>query len=171
MDIFNDILKSSQESQGRVHGITYGVVSSIDDPLTLGRIQCLDASKGGKSATDWLFRVLPFPGFSPPLPQLGDTILVGYIDGDPHNGVYFGSLQNTRNPVINTGDDLVIKVGVVTVKIKPSGVVSLDGVTELNISSPVVKFSNAQSITINNKEVLTLGSVDTAGKTNVSKGW
>lgn len=171
MEIFDAILKANQGLQGRVQGIQYGIVSDTKDPLRLGRIQVFDAAKGGKSTTDWLIRVLPFPGFSPPLPLVGDTVLIGYIDGNPHDGIYFGSLQNAINPVINQGDDLVIQVGQVKVTIKPSGELALEGVTTLNTSVDTVAFTDVSSFTINGKEVLTIGSVDTRGDTNNTKGW
>lgn len=156
MRLFEDIVKANQGLQGRVQGIQYGIVADTRDPLGFGRIQCFDAAKGGKSVTDWLFRVLPFPGFSPPLPLVGDTVLMGFIDGDPHKGIYFGSLQNQLNPVVNSGDDLVITLGNLVLTITPQGAISISGAT---------------SVTINDKEVLTIGSVDTRGDTNNTKGW
>jgi hypothetical protein len=156
MQLFEDILKANQGLQGRVQGIQYGIVATTEDPLRLGRIQCFDAAKGGKSITDWLFRVLPFPGFSPPLPLPGDTVLIGYIDGNPHEGVYFGSLQNAINPVVNKGNDLVITLGALTMTISPDGSLAIAGAT---------------SVTINDKEVLTVGSVDDDGDISQSKGW
>lgn len=156
MELFNAITKANRSLQGRVQGIQYGIVASVDDPLGLGRIQCLDAAKGGKSLTDWLHRVLPFPGYSAPLPQPGQTVLIGYIDGDPHQGIYWGVLQNLVNPVINQGDNLVITVGSVTLQISPDGSVDLSGVDR---------------VTINGKQVTTLGAKDSDGDTLVQKGW
>ena len=170
MELFEAIIKANQGLQGRVQGIQYGIVTTTEDPLATGRIQCIEASKGSKSTTDWLVRVLPFPGFSPPLPLKGDTILIGYIDGNPHQGVYFGSLQNLINPVVNQGDDLVIFVGGTRVAIAPDGSINIQTDT-INVQSATVAFTGASSVTINGKEVLTIGSVDTRGDTNNTKGW
>ncbi len=171
MDIFADLVKANQGLQGRVQGLAYGIVSVTDDPLGLGRIQCLDASKGGRSNTNWLYRSLPFSSFSPPLPLAGETVLMGFIDGDPHQGVYFGSMQNLRNPVINSGDDLVIKVGSVIVTVKPEGNMEITGVTGLTMAAESVEFTQATSVTINGSQVCTVGAMDSRNDTLVTKGW
>lgn len=171
MQIFEDLIKANAGLQGRVQGIQYGIVSTTDDPLFLGRIQCLDASKGGKSATDWLYRILPFPSFSPPLPPVGTTVLMGFIDGDPHLGIYFGSLQNLTNPTLNTGKDLVINVGSVSISVSPDGSLTITGVTNLNIDVSNFSLTGATSVTINGSQVATLGAKDTHNDTLVTKGW
>ncbi len=171
MDLFADLIKANQDLQGRVQGISYGIVATTEDPMGLGRIQCLDAAKGGKSTTDWLFRVLPFSGFSPPLPIVGDTILMGFIDGNPHQGIYFGSLQNIRNPAVNSGADLVFIIGETKVQVTPDGQVVISGATKVQIKSLQVEFLEATSVTINGSQVATVGAMDTDGESLVTKGW
>ena len=156
MELFEAIVKANQGLQGRVQGIQYGIVSSIEEPLGFGRVQCFDASKGGKSTTDWLFRVLPMPGFSPPLPSVGHTVLLGFIDGDPHKGCYFGNIQNAVNPTLNSGQDLVMTIGNTTITITPEGAINIIGVS---------------SVTINGKEVATIGALDTGNDTLTTRGW
>jgi hypothetical protein len=169
--LFQAIHEAQQVNQGRVPGIQYGVVIDNQDPLGLGRVKCIDATKGGKTTTDWLFRILPLPGFTPPLPSVGDTVLMGFIENDPHRGVYLGSLQNLVNPSLNTGQALTLKIGDVIVNIDPSGAVVIGGATGLQINSSNVEFIGASSVTINGKEIVTLGGRDTRGDTINQKGW
>lgn len=171
MEMFQAIIQANQGLSGRVQGVQYGIVATNNDPMRLGRIQVFDASKGGKSVSDWLIRILPFSGFSPPLPAIAETVLIGYVDGDPHNGVYFGNLQNAINPPINTGDDLVVQVGQVSLTIKPDGTVALTGVKSLSLDGGDFLMTNMENVKINGKSVLTIGSEDDDGDNNITKGW
>jgi hypothetical protein len=153
--LFDSITKANAGLSGRVQGIEYGIVNNIDDPLAVGRVQCLDTSKG-KSSTDWLVRLMPFNFLSPPLPRVGDVVLIAYINGDPHNGLYLGVVQNTLNYPQGDGNNLILDIGSTRVSFEPSGAIAVTGVN---------------SVTINGKEVLTIGSVDTRGDANNTKGW
>lgn len=178
MGLFNDLTIMNQGLNGRVQGIQWGIVADTDDPLELDRIQVLDASKGGKSKSDWLVRVLPFPSISPPLPEIGDTVLISYVEGDPHNGTYLGIPQNNTNPNLHNRTDLVMKVGSTQVAITPEGAVTIDA-TDVTINAENVVFNTgdfaiagASSVTINGKQVTTLGAADSDdGDVLVSKGW
>lgn len=152
MELFDAILKA-QENQGRVQGLQYAVVADTEDPLGIGRVQCYDVTKGG-AITDWLIRIVPAYGISLPLPPKGATVLIGYMDGNPHQGVYFGTLTNLVNPQ-GSPESIIINIGNTGIEIYPGGI-NITGVT---------------SVSINGKQVATIDAVDDNGDLLTSKGW
>lgn len=111
---------------GRTYGVQLGVVSDRLDPLSLGRVKATTANKGARAETDWLIRLEPCPGLSLPVPNLGDTVIIAYQDGDPHKGNYLGVAQNLLNPAFDK-DSLLLVVGKVSILVSPTAVQILTG--------------------------------------------
>lgn len=190
MDLFKDLVKANT-SDGRVNGVLLALVADVNDPLKLQRIQAYDQTKGGQSTTDWLFRCLPHTQYNPPVPKVGDCVIISFIDGDPHKGVYLGVITNQVNPAVGSDSDLTMVLGGVTVTLDPEGRASVKGAKEVtiqtdrvtiyskeatigadsfNISADKVTYS-CQSFKVNGKEVVTVGATDTRGDTIVYRGW
>lgn len=169
-NIFSAIAKAEQLSQladdlqGKSYGLSLAVVIDTQDPLALGRIKVLLPSKGAKTASDWLARMTPSVALSVPPVLLGDTVVVGFFDGMVSNGVYLGVLNNLVNLpqlaeetlVISPKAALKVTVGDVSISLDVQGNLDISGVS---------------SVSINNKQVATVGARDTHGDTLVSKGW
>lgn len=158
---FETIYKASVTSNqladlaGRVIGLALGIVSTNSDPDSLARIKVWEPSKGAKAETDWLYRVQPMSYISTPVPMVGQTVALGFIDGNPHQGVYLGTLQNFTNNVLGNPDQLVLMVGD----------------TKLVISAGSIAITGVTSISINGKEVATLGARDSRNDSLITKGW
>lgn len=89
--------KIANDQKGRSPFCQIALVTNNDDPLNRRRVKATLQSKGGKTETDWLYRIDPSPYHDPPIPRVGQTVIVFFIDGDPHNGVYLGTVTNQRN--------------------------------------------------------------------------
>jgi hypothetical protein len=99
------ILSQSQKANqialdlfGRQFGLQFAIVTNCDDPLKLRRIKVTTESKGGLTETDWLMPVKVLPYFDPPIPPVGSSVIIAFLDGNPHDGVYLGSTINRTNP-------------------------------------------------------------------------
>lgn len=90
--------KQAADMVGRSPLTQMGMVSNNEDPLGKRRVRVALQSKGAQIETDWLWRVLDCPYDDPPLPRLGQTVVVAFFEGDPHNGCYFGIQTNEPNP-------------------------------------------------------------------------
>lgn len=144
----------AQELAGKSLGLLAGPVTDNDDPSGQGRVKVALPGKGGYSETDWLFRVVPFSGLSTPVPLVGDTVLVGYLDGDSHKGIYLGSVQNVLNPAAGA-KELHITLGDMEISIR-NGVISITGV---------------RSFTLEGKEVAVVTAPDSRGDRLVQRGY
>lgn len=83
---------------GRQFGLQFAIVTNCDDPLKLRRIKVTTESKGGLTETDWLMPVKVLPYYDPPIPPVGSSVIIAFLDGNPHDGVYLGSTINRTNP-------------------------------------------------------------------------
>lgn len=161
MDFFDHLLAAKQTSEqlqglvGVYHGTLLGVVTDTADPLKLGRVRVAFPSKGARSESDWLLKGTPCYGLSLPLPSVGDTVEVSFINGDPHKGIYRGLIHNQVNPY-GPSDRLTFKLGPLTMTLAPDGSVAFSGVS---------------SFTLNGKEVTVLGAKDNTGDTLITKGY
>jgi Type VI secretion system/phage-baseplate injector OB domain len=103
-NIFRTLVESQKANQvaleglGRCYGLLFAIVTNTADPNQLRRIKCTTESKGGLTETDWLMALKVIPGFDPPIPPVGSSVIIGFINGDPHDGVYLGSTINRTNP-------------------------------------------------------------------------
>ncbi|WP_414579116.1 phage baseplate assembly protein V [Anabaena sp. CCY 9402-a] len=110
MTLFDILLQSQKASQiaidqqGRVPYPTLAVVVDVLDPENRRRIKVSTASNP-QVQSDWIRRLTPFPQYDPPMPELGQTVLVFYADGLESNAYYL-QLVNDTNPAISKGDAL-----------------------------------------------------------------
>lgn len=99
--VIKDSKKANQQAadlEGRSPFTCLGIVTENEDPTNKRRIKVTLQSKGGQVNTDWLWRSLNTPSHDPPLPKIGQTVEVSFIDGDPHKGSYGGVVMNEPNP-------------------------------------------------------------------------
>ena len=99
------------------------------------------------------------------MPKVGDTVAVYFRDGDTHQGYYCSVLNNKINPqgelddmTIRIDGNLKIQVGDVTIRVTPGGQLAITGLTDAYLNQP-------------DKQILTIGSIDTDSDISVTKGW
>jgi Type VI secretion system/phage-baseplate injector OB domain len=158
MRIFDDLMKAQVDpTAGRVLGTVLGIVTANDDPLGLNRIKVTTGDKGGLSETYWVMCVGAGTGITLPRPTLGSTVVIGFLNADPHSPVYLGVLHNGLNVPQGT-DSVVIDVdpalGSIILKV---------GSTQLVISD--------LGVTINGKQVAVVGAKDSRNDTIVLRGY
>ena len=138
MELFEQLYNANHVAQNLSHLIgqevnaQLGIVTNRDDPQALGRIKATIASQGGRTETDWLFRNLHSPLSSPPVPNIGDTVLIGYLDGDSHKGFYYGVLTNNLNPAADK-DTWVLQVGASVITVTKDSIRLSNGLAALEI--------------------------------------
>ncbi|ALF55616.1 hypothetical protein ACX27_26685 [Nostoc piscinale CENA21] len=104
MSIFEILARSERanqfaiDQQGRSPYPTLGIVVENNDPEGRRRIKVALPSNP-QVQSDWIRRLTPFPQFDPPLPEIGQTVLVFYADGLETNGYYL-QLVNDTNPAL-----------------------------------------------------------------------
>lgn len=146
--------------------------------MSLGRIKAAIANHGGRSESDWLSRAIPFPGASFPVPKLNDTVCIIYKDGDPHQGFYLGVVQNLINPAGDI-DSLILDIPKDTIAssqenltvIAGESISFICGNVQIKIQNGTIDITGASSVTINGKEIATIGAKDTRNDTLITKGW
>ena len=78
-----------EDLKERIYGLQIGEVTDNNDPEGRGRVKVmLYWTAEETQETDWLL-----PAFPPLLwsvPQPGDKVIVGFINGDPNLGVWLG---------------------------------------------------------------------------------
>lgn len=161
----------ASDLMGRVLGLQYAVVANNSDPEGLHRVQVLEPAKGARSTSDWLYRLSPMSGIHLVLPQVGSTVLVGYIDGDPHNGCYLGSLVNQLNPPSHQGDRVHLMLGSSVVEVTSNTIKLSIGSTTLELSDGSLSINGLTNGTINGKQIVTIDALDDRGHRIVNKGW
>lgn len=192
MDFFDAILQANSNAVTDTIGLQYGIVSAVNDPLKLQRVQVYDQAKGGESASDWLIRGLPFTNFTPPVPKVGDLVIFGYILGDPHHGCYLGVAVNEKNKPVGADSDITVLLGSTKVSVKVDGTVTVEGAKEVTVKATKVILDTTQEITLKSpkltiespdinvttssykvagKQIATVSAVDSRGDTITSKGW
>lgn len=77
-------------------------VANNNDPDGLRRIRCTDPVNPNLE-THWLRRATHAPGLDAQLPQIGETVRVTFIEGDPSSGFY-DSAVNLVNPPLDKAD-------------------------------------------------------------------
>lgn len=99
----DQVAKPALDLVGRSLSVELGIVTDNNDPEGLRRIKVTLASKGAQTNTDWLYRVLFSPVVDPPLPQINQTVIVAFLEGDNHQGIYLGNTVNQVNPALDKG--------------------------------------------------------------------
>lgn len=242
-EIFNILLNSRKASQvaldsvGRYNYPVLGIVTSVADPENKRRVK-VSLPSAPQLESDWLRRLLPSPFIDPPLPTVGQTVLVLYAEGVETNGYYI-SLMNATNPPrdkesvqddyseaipgnreveIGGNDSLTIKgefstttdksathnaeedfkvevkrniimdalqaltliaaqyvmlkAGQWFIKLYSNGTSEMGGgVLTINCGGYGLHFVNTGTMTINGKEVATVGAVDSDNNIIIDKGW
>ncbi len=100
----------AQEPQEHVYcGITVGIVTDIKDPDKKNRVKVRLLNRSDSTQeTDFIRVMTPMSGKEYGmffLPEVGDEVLVGFVDGDYTDPYVLGSLWNTKAPAPVTVQD------------------------------------------------------------------
>jgi hypothetical protein len=143
-------------------------VTDREDPDKMGRVRCTTAALGTQQ-TNWLYRVVPMPSLSPPVPDLGDTVAILYVEGDPHNGCYLGCLQNNLNPARDK-DTLWLEVGDTSVTVERDRLQLKLREQTLTMDKRGIDIQ-ATDVSINGKKVMVVGGQDSDGDIMTTPGY
>jgi hypothetical protein len=108
--LFDLLFQSSQVNRhaadlvGRSLSLELGIVTDTNDPEGYRRIKVTTASKGGQTNSYWCLRILQSPYDDPVMPEIGQTALIGCLEGNPHAPFYLGVLANAVNPSLGKTD-------------------------------------------------------------------
>jgi hypothetical protein len=198
-ELFSSVLTNKKASAivldmvGRVPAVSLAVVTDNVDPDKYRKILVSSPFLPGLD-TNWIRRLQTSPGFDPPMPEIGDTVLLLSVAGDLLNTYYLNVVNQTNPPI--PGKKEIIKdsyqeiPGSLTTEAKKTiNIFAGDSIKfstssgsylELTKEGSIV-LSDAAGVTVNltgsgdvtlaNKSILTIGSVDTRGDQNISKGW
>lgn len=229
IDIFDALMagraaySNTKDLIGKMAGISIAPVYEVfeDDTITV-----LLPESGGRSPSPRLYRCLPSWFLTYPAVRKGDTVVYGFIEGNPNKGVYWGVLHNAVNPpssldrftqllgntsVVITedllshywADDLEqtkLSGTVITeegVKVEKKGTIGAsieltDGTVVIQTGATTYTFSqggldvsvdggggssgsftltNMNSVSINGKQVATIGATDEDGDDLITRGW
>lgn len=167
-DLFNTLLEAHRiasnlkDIQGRIIGVQLGICTQRMPDDIFCRIKATVAPLGAKTETDYLIRLSPGNGISCPVPNPGDTVLVMFADGDPHQGYYMGVLTNSLNPGADP-DSLTVVNGNSTL------VVAKDAIA-LQVGECTFKITEA-GVFINDKAVTVVGGKDSRNDLLVQRGY
>ena len=183
--------------EGRAYMPYLGVVTTNIDPLKRRRIKVSDPAVPALE-TDWLRRLQPFPQSDPPLPEIGSTVMVFCVDGDPLNGWYLQCVNDTNQPANKgnvledlhesvpgdqqerTDGDRVIKVGKSltlqtdsgsSIALTESGDVIISDASGNSIILSGGISVDTSSFQVGNKEIATVDALDNGGHVLINKGW
>jgi hypothetical protein len=92
--------------RGRNLFVEPAIVTHNDDPETRRRVKA-KLAKSPETTTDWLDRLNFSPFDDPPVPKVGQTIVVAFYSGDGHTGCYFGTIINEKNQEMATDAPLI----------------------------------------------------------------
>jgi hypothetical protein len=215
----------AKDLEGRSPFPSIGVVTQNDDPEQRRRVKVSFPKNMGMDSP-WLDRKTTSPSDDPPVPKIGQTVEVSFIDGDPHRGVYSGVLTNAKNVAQDTPSPLLddarciegnrseridenstLKVGKklrlendagAYLELHESGALklgdafgnqiilgghsaSLGPLTDCvintiesvswNLNGKSIEFSNPGNVSISGKSIVVVGSTDSDGDTNNSRGY
>ncbi|HEY9747266.1 MAG TPA: phage baseplate assembly protein V [Allocoleopsis sp.] len=74
------------------------IVTRNDDPTGFRRIKATRAAQGGQAETDWFPAGRSSSTSDEPIPSVGTHILIGLVNGDPHQPFFLRTLSNQTNP-------------------------------------------------------------------------
>lgn len=78
--------RTRDQAEGRVYGFLYGVVTDNKDPQKIGRVRARIGAQQDGESSDWLEPM--WPGAIEGTAAVKDSIVVCFIDGDPHRGMF-----------------------------------------------------------------------------------
>jgi hypothetical protein len=85
--------RSPDEQDGRVYGPVQGSITDVSDPQKLGRVKARIGAQQKGESSDWLLPM--WPGGCEGYCQVGQPIIVAFVDGDPHRGVFWWYPKST----------------------------------------------------------------------------
>jgi phage baseplate assembly protein gpV len=163
------------KKDGYIPHALLAVCTNNEDPDNKRRIKVMLPQHGGKIESDWLYRFQAAPYLDQPLPETGQTVLVFYVEGNPHKGIYLGICTNAPNPPLDKMNKQKDYHHFVKGNIKIES--AQHTITLSNGKASIIMHDNghveidAVSLTVGGKEVITIGSIDTDGDTNITRGW
>jgi Type VI secretion system/phage-baseplate injector OB domain len=202
--LFGDLHQSRQsapsalEASGRAIAPLIAIVTNNEDPAKRRRIKVSDPAAPGLDS-DWLRRATDSPFVDPPLPPVGSTVVIFFVDGDITNGWYLSATNDANPPqakaspyddfysvvpgvtnershsdrVIDVGESLTLKTDSgAFIRLTAGGDVEIGaaGGATLTLSGSEIS-SDAGSITAGGKQVATIDALDNRGDRIVLKGW
>jgi phage baseplate assembly protein gpV len=103
--VIEDVLELLESKLGAMHeklpGVVVGKVSSVDDPMTLGRVQVKIPAIDSSDPAPWARVAVPMAGSEMGvyfLPRVDDEVLVAFEHGSPQAPYVIGCLWNANNP-------------------------------------------------------------------------
>jgi uncharacterized protein involved in type VI secretion and phage assembly len=99
--LFDALEQSIEDVKRKFYGVTTGIVSSVDDPIMLGRVQVKLPFLDSVDQAPWARVAVPFTGrlhghyF---IPAVDDEVLVAFEHGDLNVPYVIGSLWNAFTP-------------------------------------------------------------------------
>jgi uncharacterized protein involved in type VI secretion and phage assembly len=163
----SDISGETMESNA---GVTLATVSNTNDEQNLGRIKVTFSLKGKQIQSDWVQMMSFFAGASSGaffMPQVGDSALVAFADGDPSKPYVLGFLWNGQQkpPVATAQQQQTTRV----IKTKGGKTITFDDSDQGKIS--IVDEKNNQVVidTANNKiSLVSQGDISISAVGNVN---
>ena len=110
LNILSESIKANQfalDMKGRSFGLKFCTVTDNRDPLGMRRLKVTTESVAGLVSTDWLLRLPIVPNYDPPLPAVGTSVICGFIDSNPHDGLWLGVTCNDTNPADDTQENYI----------------------------------------------------------------
>ena len=92
---------SAPGTQGNAFSLTLATVKNIKDDQDLNRVKCLPIGAPDEELTDWCYVMTPMGGKERGLfmfPQVGDLVVLGYLENDPHRPIVLGSYWTSESP-------------------------------------------------------------------------
>ena len=110
LSVLSEAIQANQfalDMKGRSFGLKFCTVTDNRDPLGMRRLKVTTESAAGLVSTDWLLRLPIVPNYDPPLPAVGASVICGFIDSDPHDGLWLGVTCNDTNPADDTQENYI----------------------------------------------------------------
>lgn len=116
-ELFQSILNSQHASaialdqKNRLPPLFLGVITDVDDPENQRRVLCSTDLIPGLN-TYWVRRLQIMPQYDPPLPKVGQTVLLLSVNGDFDSTYYLSTVNDTNPPIQKSSktDDLSVIV-------------------------------------------------------------
>lgn len=97
VDLYAPSWSGKLYNQPEKKGIEIAEVTNLQDPQKLGRFKCRIVSGETQDETDWCYAMTPFSGKEYGIqfmPNIGDKVILAYVNGDPQCPIIIGSLWN-----------------------------------------------------------------------------
>ena len=88
-------------AQCSMFSLTLATVKNIKDDQNLNRVKCLPIGAPDEELTDWCYVMTPMGGKERGLflfPQVGDLVVLGYLENDPHRPIVLGGFWTAESP-------------------------------------------------------------------------